>query len=258
MDRRLPPLEVRQLSLRYGERLILRDLSFSVGSRAIFVVMGGSGCGKSTVLKSLIGLKEPATGYVLYGDVNLWSADSALRDRLLRRSGVLYQSGALWSSLTVGENVALPLQTLTSLNPGQVRDLVELKLALVGLGGLQDYYPHELSGGMTKRAGLARALVLDPEILFFDEPTAGLDPMTARRFDDLILTLRDTTGVAAVVVTHELASIFAIADDAVFLDGETKTISARGAPKRMLAESKDPKVLNFLTRGQAAAPANGS
>jgi phospholipid/cholesterol/gamma-HCH transport system ATP-binding protein len=254
MEQRPPYLEARGLTLSYGDAPILRDLDFAVPRGDIFVVMGGSGCGKSTLLKCLIGLKEPAAGKVLYGPTSFWEAGPEARERILRRCGVLYQGGALWSALTLSENVALPLKMHTRLNPQQVRELVALKLALVGLGGLEERYPPELSGGMRKRAGLARAVALDPEILFVDEPTAGLDPVAARRFDELLLALRDALSITAVVVTHELASIFAIADDAVYLDSETKTILARGAPRKMIAECPDAKVQSFLTRGGAAPP----
>ncbi len=169
----------------------------------------------------------------------------------MRRFGILYQSGALWSSMTLAENVALPLEQYTNLTPAQIRELVSLKLALVGLGGFEDFYPSEISGGMRKRAGLARAMALDPEILFFDEPSAGLDPVSARLLDDLILELRDSLGTTVVVVTHELASIFAIGNNSVFLDPDVKTMTASGDPKRLLQESPDPKVISFLTRGKA-------
>ncbi len=181
----------------------------------------------------------------------MWEAEPEDRDRLMRRCGVLYQSGALWSSMTLAENVALPLQTYTDLSQSQVRELISLKLALVGLAGFEDYYPSEISGGMQKRAGLARAMALDPEILFFDEPSAGLDPVSARLLDDLILELRESLGATVVIVTHELASIFAIGNNSVFLDPDTKTMIAQGDPNRLLADPPDPKVHKFLTRGES-------
>jgi phospholipid/cholesterol/gamma-HCH transport system ATP-binding protein len=174
------------------------------------------------------------------------------RERVLRRVGVLYQGGALWSSMTLLENVSLPLQEFADVSAEQIAALASLKLALVGLAGFGDYYPSEISGGMNKRAGLARAIALDPDILFFDEPSAGLDPVSSRLLDDLILELRDSLGATVVVVTHELASIFAIADDSVFLDAASRTVIARGDPKRLLADSSDPRVLAFLTRGERA------
>jgi phospholipid/cholesterol/gamma-HCH transport system ATP-binding protein len=169
---------------------------------------------------------------------------------MIRRFGVLYQSGALWSSMTLAENVAIPLEEYTNLKPAQIRELVSLKLSLVGLAGFEEFYPSEISGGMRKRAGLARAMALDPEILFFDEPSAGLDPVSARRLDDLILELKESLETTVVVVTHELASIFAIGGNSVFLDPDTRTMIATGDPNILLTESKDPKVHSFLTRGE--------
>jgi phospholipid/cholesterol/gamma-HCH transport system ATP-binding protein len=171
----------------------------------------------------------------------------------MRKFGILYQSGALWSSLTLAENVALPLRQYTDLSPAQINEIVSLKLSLVGLSGFEDYYPSEISGGMKKRAGLARAMALDPEILFFDEPSAGLDPVSAHLLDELIIELRNSLGATVVVVTHELASIFAIGNNSVFLDADTKTMIAAGDPIKLLAESKDSKVINFLTRGERQA-----
>ena len=242
-------IAVRDLDMMYGERLIQRNLNFTVAAGRIFVIMGGSGCGKSTLLRHLIGLVSPAHGDVLYDGTSFWTAEPDVRDRMLRRVGILYQSGALWSSMTLAENVALPVEQYTRLGPDEVRELVMLKLALVGLAGFEDFYPSEISGGMRKRAGLARAMALDPDILFFDEPSAGLDPVSARNLDDLILELRASLGTTIVVVTHELASIFAIADEAVFLDAETKTMIALGPPRVLLEESREPKVRAFLTRG---------
>ncbi|MGA2735225.1 MAG: ATP-binding cassette domain-containing protein [Syntrophobacteraceae bacterium] len=243
-------IEVRDLTMAYGSFVIQHDLSFTVNSGDIFIVMGGSGCGKSTLLRHLIGLKEPAKGQVFYGNVSFWDSEPAGREAIMRRFGILYQSGALWSSMTLAENVALPLGEYTRLSTSQIKELVSLKLALVGLAGFEDFYPSELSGGMRKRAGLARAMALDPDILFFDEPSAGLDPISARRMDELILELRDSLGATVVVVTHELASIFAIGNNSVFLDAETRTMIAVGDPNKLLAESNDPKIRSFLTRGE--------
>jgi len=240
---------VKELTMAYGTFVIQRDLTFTVQRGDIFIILGCSGCGKSTLLRHLIGLQTPAQGQVLYDGQNLWKVEPAERERMMRRFGVLYQSGALWSSMTLAENVALPLEQYTDLSPSQIRDLVSLKLALVGLAGFNDYYPSEISGGMQKRAGLARAMALDPDILFFDEPSAGLDPISSRLLDDLILELRDSLGATVVVVTHELASIFTIGTNSVFLDPETRTMIAQGDPKKLLAESSDPKVCQFLTRG---------
>ena len=213
--------------------------------------MGGSGCGKSTLLRTLIGLNEPAQGDVLLrrGELHR-GATRDERERMLRRFGVLYQSGALWSSMTLAENVGLPLGEYTDLEPAEIREVAALKLALVGLKGFEDFYPSEISGGMQKRAGLARAMALDPDILFFDEPSAGLDPISSRRLDDLILELRDSLGATIVVVTHELASIFAIGTNSIFLDVESRTITASGPPKELLARTRDPTLRSFLTRGE--------
>jgi len=245
-----PAIEVRNLDLNYDDFVVMRNLNFTVNKGETFVIMGGSGCGKSTLLKVLIGLKEPEKGEILYNGEDFWAADCIRQQEVMKRFGVLYQSGALWSSLTLGENVALPLQLYSSLSTGQINDLVELKLALVGLGGYADFYPAELSGGMRKRAGLARAIALDPEIIFFDEPSAGLDPISARMLDDLIIQLREDLGATIIVVTHELASIFTVGENSIFLDGQSKTMIASGRPKDLLANSKDPKVIQFLTRGE--------
>ena len=243
-------IRVHGLTMAYGSFVLMRDLTFAVPRGAVFVVMGGSGSGKSTLLRHLIGLNEPAAGEVFYGDVSFTRATPEAREGMLRRFGVLYQSGALFSSLTLAENVGLPLGEYTHLSPAEIREVAALKLALVGLRGFEDYYPSQISGGMQKRAGLARAIALDPEILFFDEPSAGLDPVSSRRLDDLILELRHSLGATVVVVTHELASIFAIADDSVFLDADSRTIIASGPPRELLAQSADPRVHAFLTRGE--------
>ncbi|ABC79030.1 ABC transporter ATP-binding protein [Syntrophus aciditrophicus] len=242
-------IEVHDLEISYGTFVLMRDLNFHIRRGDIFIIMGGSGCGKSTLMKQMVGLKKPARGQVLYGDVSFWDAGTEVREQLKRRFGILFQSGALWSSLTLAENIALPLEQYTDLSPAQIRELASFKLALVGLGGFEDFYPSELSGGMKKRAGLARAMALDPDILFFDEPSAGLDPISARLLDDLIIELSESLSTTVIVVTHDLASIFAIGTNSVFLDPEAKTMTAGGDPKRILAESEDPKVVSFLTRG---------
>jgi phospholipid/cholesterol/gamma-HCH transport system ATP-binding protein len=246
-----PHIRIQDLTMAYGDFVIQRNLNFDVHRGDIFIIMGGSGCGKSTLMRHLVGLNRPASGRVLYEGQSLWDAADEDRDQILRRCGVMYQSGALWSSMTLAENVALPLGEYTNLNPEQIQEIVSLKLALVGLAGFEAFYPSEISGGMQKRAGLARAMALDPDILFFDEPSAGLDPVSARRLDDLILELRDSLGATVVIVTHELASIFAIGGNSVFLDAETRTMIAGGDPKILLAESNDPKVRQFLTRGES-------
>ena len=245
-----PRIEVRGLDLTYGDRVIQRDLNFTVEPGDIFVIMGPSGSGKSTLVRCMIGLVPPARGDVYYDDESFWTADADARQRILRRVGVLYQEGALWSSMTLAENVALPVEEFTDLPRAMIRDVASLKLSLVGLAGFEDFYPSEISGGMRKRVGLARAMALDPDILYFDEPSSGLDPITSRRLDDLILELRDSLGATVVMVTHELASIFAIGTNSVFLDEETKTITAAGNPMKLLHECRDPKVHRFLTRGE--------
>lgn len=246
---------VEDLTIAYGDFLIQRDLNFTVKRSEIFIIMGGSGCGKTTVMRSLSGLKEPSAGQVFLNGVSLWEAEPEQREILARRLGVVYQQGALWSSMTLAENISLPLGEYTDLSPRDIRDLASLKLALVGLAGFEDYYPSEISGGMQKRAGVARALALDPELLFFDEPSAGLDPITSSLLDDLIAQLRDSLGATMVMVTHELPSIFAIGDNSVFLDPVTKTMIAGGDPKILLKECDDPRVQAFLTRGGKARAA---
>jgi phospholipid/cholesterol/gamma-HCH transport system ATP-binding protein len=244
---------VSGVTVGYGERVIQRNLDFTIRRGDIFIIMGGSGCGKSTVMRSLIGLVPPQAGKVVVDGTSLWDLDETSRQALSRRFGALYQSGALWSSMTLAENVALALEQFTKLSSGEIRELVSLKLALVGLAGFEEFYPSEISGGMRKRAGLARAMALDPEALFFDEPSAGLDPISSRLLDDLILELRDSLGATVVMVTHELPSIFAIGTNSVFLDAETKTMIATGDPKVLVKECEDSRVRRFLTRGADTA-----
>jgi phospholipid/cholesterol/gamma-HCH transport system ATP-binding protein len=245
----LPQIEVRNLTMAFGPRVVQQDLDFRIGRGEIFVIMGDSGCGKSTLLRHMIGLNRPARGDVLYEGEPLWEGDEEARERLMDRFGVLYQSAALWSSMTLEENVALPLTERRGLGRREATDVARLKLALVGLAGFEAHHPAEVSGGMRKRAGLARAMALDPEILFFDEPSAGLDPLSSRRLDDLILELRESSGTTIVLVTHELPSIFELGDNAVFLDAERKTMIASGRPEQ-LKESDEPKVRAFLARGR--------
>jgi phospholipid/cholesterol/gamma-HCH transport system ATP-binding protein len=247
-------IEIRDLTMAYGPFVVMRNIQAQVRRGEVFIIMGGSGCGKSTLLKHLIGLMPPAAGDILYDGVSFWRGDEAARQARRRTFGVLFQSGALWSSMSLAENVALPLTEFTELPAGEVARIVSLKLALVGLKGFEDYHPAEISGGMRKRAGLARAMALDPEILFFDEPSAGLDPISSRNLDRLILELRDSLGTTIVVVTHELHSIFAIGDNAIFLDAVTRTVTAQGNPRELLRTTDDPRVREFLTRGAAASP----
>ena len=241
-------ITVRGLTMAFGDFVVMRDLDFTVKRGSIFFIMGGSGCGKSTLLRHMIGLNEPAKGEVLYDDVNFTTASPEEREQMRRRFGVLYQSGALWSSMTLAENVGLPLGEFTRLSPEEIDEVAALKLALVGLRGFGDYFPSEISGGMQKRAGLARAMALDPDILFLDEPSAGLDPITSRLLDELIVGLRDSLGATIVIVSHELASILSIGDDSIFLDTETRTLGAHGKPSELLEHCDNDNVRRFLTR----------
>jgi phospholipid/cholesterol/gamma-HCH transport system ATP-binding protein len=237
------------MDIAYGSFVLIRDLDFTIQRGDIFVIMGGSGCGKSSLMRQLIGLKRPTCGQVLYEGESFWEASEQRRSQLMQRFGILYQQGALWSSMTLAENVALPISEYTDLGQGEIDDLIALKLALVGLAGFEDYYPSEISGGMRKRAGLARAMALDPDVLFFDEPSAGLDPISSKRLDDLILELRDSLGATVIMVTHELPSIFAIANHSVFLDPVSKSMVASGDPHELLATCQDRRIQDFLTRG---------
>ncbi len=241
-------MDVQDLCMRYGARTIMRDLSFTVNRGEVFVIMGGSGSGKSTLLRHLIGLSAPASGTILVDGEDFTAASAETRSRLLRRMGVLFQNGALWGGLTLSENVSLPLEHFTSLTNTAIAEIVALKLALVGLRGFGDFYPAAISGGMRKRAALARAIALDPEIVFFDEPSSGLDPVSASRLDDLILQLKASLGTTIVVVSHDLASIERIADRAVFLDIEQKTMSALGTLADLRALPADSAVHRFLSR----------
>ena len=245
-----PAIEVDGLECGYGGEAVLRDVSFRVRRGEIFFVIGGSGCGKSTLLRHLVGLHAPVRGTVRFLGRSFTDADPAARREMLRTFGILYQGGALWSSLTLRQNVELPLEEYTTLTRREIEEVATLKLAQVGLLGFEDYFPAEVSGGMRKRAGLARALALDPEIVFFDEPSAGLDPVTSRRLDDLIRHVRDSFGTTIVVVSHELASIFDLADRAVMLDRAERGIIAEGAPRALLEAGGDPRVREFLTRGE--------
>jgi phospholipid/cholesterol/gamma-HCH transport system ATP-binding protein len=244
-------IRVDNVTMAYGDFLIQQNLNFGIDRGEIFIIMGGSGCGKSTLLKIMIGLKSPKVGEILYDDQPFWAGSTEHQEATKRKFGTLFQSGALWSSMTLAENIGLSLQQYTDLNAKEIRDVAAYKLSLVGLSGFEDFYPNEISGGMKKRAGLARAMAMDPEILFFDEPSAGLDPISAKLLDDLILELRDSLGTTVVVVTHELASIFAIGDNCVFLDADTKTQLATGNPQELRDHCDNFVVRNFLMRGQA-------
>lgn len=244
-----PHIRVQNLTMTYGDLVIQRDLNFTVNHGDVFIIMGGSGSGKTTLLKHMIGLKPPVSGDIYFNTTNFWALAQAQQRQMKRRFGIMFQGGALWSSMTLAENVALPLGEYTDLSAEEIEDVVSLKLMLVGLSGFEDYYPAELSGGMRKRASLARAIALDPEILFFDEPSAGLDPINARRLDELILEIRDSLGTTIVIVTHELASIFAVGNNSIFLDTEEKTIIASGDPNILRDSCPDKRVREFLNRG---------
>jgi phospholipid/cholesterol/gamma-HCH transport system ATP-binding protein len=246
----VPVIDVRSLEIGYDSDVLIRDITFTVAPGEIMVIMGGSGSGKSTLIKYLIGLKPVEKGEIFYYGRSFSNGSPEARNEIQRGLGVLFQSGALWSGLTLAENVALPLEQYTTLSSREIQEIASFKLALVGLRGFEDFYPAELSGGMKKRAGLARAMALDAPLLFFDEPSAGLDPISSRRLDELILRLRDALGTTVVVVSHELPQIFAIADNSIFLDPETKAMIAHGDPKELVREGiGDPKVREFLLRG---------
>jgi len=247
-------IQVRDLTMAYGNAVIQRDLDFAIYRGDIFVIMGGSGCGKSTLLRHMLGLLAPAQGDILIDGESFFAADAGAREAMRRRWGISYQSGGLFSAMTLAENVALPLQLYTAFDGAEIADIVAYKLALVGLAGYQSYYPARLSGGMRKRAALARAIALDPDILFFDEPSAGLDPISSRLLDELVVQLKESIGATVVMVTHELASIFAIANNAVYLDNRSNTMIAYGNPAELRDHSDQPVVRQFLTRsgGNAA------
>jgi len=241
-------ITVKSLTMAYGDFVVMKDLNFEVKKGEVFIIMGGSGCGKSTLMKHLIGLIKPARGDIYYGGVNFNRAATRHRQEIIRKFGVTFQQGALWSSMTLEENIAFVMEQYTNLTSREISALARSKLALVGLSGFEDYYPSEVSGGMKKRAGLARAIALSPEILLFDEPSAGLDPVNSRRLDDLIIQLRDSLGATIVIVTHELESIFAIGDRAIFLDTDVRTISGVGPPRELLKNPPNDNIRRFLNR----------
>ncbi len=243
-------INVSNLTMAYGDFLIQKDLNFSIYKGDVFVIMGGSGCGKSTLLRHMVGLKRPALGDITYNGTSFWNSTNEDQEKIRNSWGVLFQSGALFSSMTLAENVALPIKTHTNYSEKSINEIVSFKLSLVGLKGFENFYPSEISGGMQKRAGLARAMALDPEILFFDEPSAGLDPVSAKRLDDLIIELSQSLGTTIVIVTHELASIFDVGTNSVFLDPVSKTMLATGNPKYLLENSTNLVVREFLTRAK--------
>jgi len=251
-------IAIKDLTMAFGDFILMRDLNFEILKGDIFVIMGGSGCGKSTLLMHMLGFLEPRTGSVWYGDTNFTEAGEEARAAITDRTGVSFQSGALWSHMTLEENISLLLEEKTDLSPSGIKDIATMKLALVGLRGFEDYYPSEISGGMRKRAGLARAMALDPEVLFFDEPGAGLDPLSARRSDDLILELSESLGTTVVMVTHELDSIFTVGNNGVFLDVTARTQADVGNPVHLKEHSPSATVRNFLRRGEVGHPVEDS
>ncbi|MCI5544460.1 MAG: ATP-binding cassette domain-containing protein [Azospirillum sp.] len=243
-------IEAKNLTIGYGDFVLLQNLNFVINQHDIFIIMGGSGCGKSSMLRVLTGLVSPLSGKVFVDGVDFISAPLKTKNKIMQNNGILYQSGALFSSMTLAENIALPLQLYKNYSDAEIRELVSLKLALVGLSGFEEFYPSEISGGMKKRAGLARALALDPETVYFDEPSAGLDPVSSKLLDDLILDINQSLGTTIVIVTHELSSIFAVGNNSIFLDGDSKSILARGNPRELLKNPPNEKVFQFLTRGE--------
>lgn len=243
-------IKVENLTIGYDDFVLLKDANYQINKGDIFIIMGGSGCGKSSMLRVLTGLVEPQKGKVIIDGTDITGADDEEVQKIREKSGILYQSGALFTSMTLAENISLPLQQYTDYSPATIKEMASLKLALVGLAGFDDFYPSEISGGMKKRAGLARALALDPQIVYFDEPSAGLDPISSKNLDDLIIEINRSLGTTIVVVTHELSSIFAIGNNSIFLDAEQKRITAQGDPHELLKNPPNREVLEFLTRGK--------
>jgi phospholipid/cholesterol/gamma-HCH transport system ATP-binding protein len=244
----VPLISVRNLSAGYGDQIVIQRVSFDIHRSEILAILGRSGCGKTTLFKAMTGLLDSLGGEVLIDGQRMISFSQGGSERVLRKIGVLFQSGALFSSLTVAENVAFPMRLHTTLPESTIERLVALKLAIVGLRGKERVLPSELSGGMQKRAALARAMALDPEILFFDEPSAGLDPVTSAELDRTILKINETLGTTIVIVTHELASIYNIAHRVVMLDADEGNIIAQGTPKQLRDESPDLRVREFFNR----------
>ena len=246
-------IKVENLTISYGENVILSNINFEIQEKDIFIIMGPSGCGKTSLLNTLTGLKTPSTGKIFVDRFDFLSCDEKKKDLIMKKCGILYQSGALFSSMTIEENVALPLQQWTNYSTNEIKDLVDLKLSFVGLSGFEKFYPSEISGGMKKRAGFARALALDPQIVYFDEPSAGLDPINSKKLDELILQINENLGTTIVIITHELNSIFNIGTNSIFLDNETKKIIGYGKPTELLKNTKNKKIIDFLNGGKIYA-----
>lgn len=242
-------ITVKNLKVAYGDFVLFNDINFSVNEKDIFIIMGASGCGKSSMLRVLTGLVTPEQGSVLIDGKDFSKADETAKTEIMKECGVMYQSGALFSSMTLKENVAMPLELYSSFSPKEIDELASYKLALTGLAGFDNFYPSEISGGMKKRAALARALALDPKILYCDEPSAGLDPISSKRLDDLIIELNRSLGTTFVVVTHELQSIFNIGTNSIYLNSKAKNITGRGNPKELLKNPPNAEIYEFLTRG---------
>jgi phospholipid/cholesterol/gamma-HCH transport system ATP-binding protein len=243
-------IQVENLTLGYDNFVLMDNLNFNIKKGDIFVIMGGSGCGKSTLLRTMTGLIPALKGKIIIKGIDMIQANEKTKNHIMRQCGILYQSGALFSSMTLSENIALPLQLYTDYSDKTIHDIISFKLSLVGLSGFEDFYPHEISGGMKKRAGLARALALDPDIVYFDEPSAGLDPISSKNLDNLICDINQSLGTTIVLVTHELPSLLSIGTNGIFLDALSKSITAYGKPLDLLKNPPNKEIYNFLTRGE--------
>jgi phospholipid/cholesterol/gamma-HCH transport system ATP-binding protein len=253
-EEKTPIIVVKDLAARFGKNVVFEGVNFQVYKGEVLVIVGASGCGKSTLLRIMIGLQKPYSGQVLYQGTDITHAEEKELNEYRQNIGVLFQSGALFSSMTIKENIELPLQEYTDLDPAMIDTIIKMKLGLVNLAGYENYHPSELSGGMKKRAGIARAIALDPRVLFFDELSAGLDPVTAAELDDLIIKTDEALGTTMVIVTHELESIYKIAHRVLMLDKEAKGIIAEGKPLELKEQATDPRVKSFFLRQKPATP----